>query len=167
MIRSSNPAAKIIVHRDRDYLTEEESAAWETEIRALGSDPFLTDGVDVESHFLNPEHLAVLNNTKAATMSDIIQRAAKECEALSVEKYVNGRSDIEKKAGTFGRLNLGQLAASAPTVVSSNAPRFLHAKTVMRVVRRIHQQENGGNLRTLEPSQHIRVPSLVSISRRL
>jgi energy-coupling factor transporter ATP-binding protein EcfA2 len=167
LIRSSNPAARIIVHRDRDYLTDDESAAWKTEIRALGSDPFLTNGVDVESHFLNPEHLAELNNAEVATMLDIMQRAAEECETLSVEKYVNGRSDIEKKAGTFGRLNLGQLAATAPTIVSSNTPRFLHAKTVMRAVRRIYQQENSGHLRTLEPSAHIRVPSLVSISQRL
>jgi ABC-type nitrate/sulfonate/bicarbonate transport system ATPase subunit len=167
LIRGSNPSAKIVVHRDRDYLTDEESSTWETEIRALTAEPFLTDGVDVESHFLNPEHLATLNGAPIATMSDIIQRASTECEAFSVEKYVNGRSDIEKKAGTFGRLNLGQLAAAAPTIVSSNARRFLHAKTVMRTVRRLYQQEIGGNIRALERSDHIRVRSLVSISQRL
>jgi ABC-type nitrate/sulfonate/bicarbonate transport system ATPase subunit len=167
LIRGSNPAAKIIVHRDRDYLTDEEATDWETEIRALASDPFLTNGVDVESHFLNAEHLAMLNSAQVTTMTDIIQRATVECEGFSIEKYVNGRSDIEKKAGTFGRLNLGQLAASAPTVVSSNASRFLHAKTVMRAVRRIYQQETGMNLRALEPSERIRVPSLVSIGQRM
>lgn len=108
-----------------------------------------------------------MNSAQINAMTDIIQQAALECEALSIEKYVNGRSDIEKKAGTFGHLNLGQLAATAPTVVSSNAPRFFHAKTVMRVVRRIYQQQTGRNLRALEPSERIRVPSLVSIAQRL
>ena len=36
LIRASNPQAKIVVHRDRDYLTDEEGAEWETEIRNMG-----------------------------------------------------------------------------------------------------------------------------------
>ncbi len=30
---------------------DEESSQWETAIRNMGAEPFLTDGVDVESHF--------------------------------------------------------------------------------------------------------------------
>jgi hypothetical protein len=63
LIRVSNPNAKIVVHRDRDYLTEEESTQWETEIRNMSAEPFLTLGVDIESHFLDAKHLAVINDT--------------------------------------------------------------------------------------------------------
>ena len=167
LIRGSNSSAKIVVHRDRDYLTDDESSAWEASIRALSAEPFLTTGVDVESHFLHSEHLAMLNDLPVSHMQGILDRAAAECRDVSVAKYVNGRSDIEKKAGTFGRLDIGQLATAAPGVVSSNGQRYIHSKTVMRAVRRIYQQENGGNLRVFAVSEHIQVDSLASIAQRL
>ena len=63
LIRVSNPKAKIFVHRDRDYLTDDESKEWSSEIRNMKSEPFLKSGVDVESHFLDARHLAALNGT--------------------------------------------------------------------------------------------------------
>jgi energy-coupling factor transporter ATP-binding protein EcfA2 len=167
LIRASNPQGKIVVHRDRDYLSEAEATEWGTEIRNLGAEPFLTYGVDVESHYLNPRHLAFLNGQTEACIEDIITRATAELEALSIEKYVNGRTDIEKKAGTFGRLNLGQLAAAAPRTVTTNLVRYRHSKTVMRAVRRIFQDELGQNMRVVEVSTHIAVPELAAVVQRL
>ena len=63
MIESSNPSAKIVLHRDRDYLTDKESENWAEQVRALNVEPFLTYGTDLESHFLEPSHLAELNSS--------------------------------------------------------------------------------------------------------
>jgi hypothetical protein len=57
MIRVSNPSAKIVLHRDRDYLSDTEVEAWSKEVRALMVEPFVTDGVDVEAALLDPAHL--------------------------------------------------------------------------------------------------------------
>lgn len=62
MINSSNPTAKIVLHRDRDYLTDQEANDWATQVRNLRVEPFLTDGPDIESCFLVPAHLAELNS---------------------------------------------------------------------------------------------------------
>lgn len=167
LIRASSPSAKIVVHRDRDYMTEDESSDWAASIRQLSAEPFLTKGVDIESHFLNAEHLATLNVLSGSQIQDIIQRATDECIDASIEKYVNGRSDLEKKAGTFGRVNLGRLAATAPNIVTGSGQRYIHSKTVMRAVRRIYSQETGDNLRIFEVSEHIRVDSLASIAKRI
>ena len=61
VIRATNPEAKIIIHRDRDYLTDFEVEQWCNKVRALRVEVFVTDGVDIESHFLKPDHLAELN----------------------------------------------------------------------------------------------------------
>ena len=95
LIRASNPQAKIVVHRDRDYLTDKEGTEWETEIRNMEAEPFLTLGVDIESHFLRADHLAELNEKTEAEMDQLLRCATEACRELSIEKYVNGRTDIE------------------------------------------------------------------------
>ncbi len=167
LIRASNPQAKIVVHRDRDYLTDEESTKWETEIRSMAAEPFLTLGVDIESHFLHANHLAELNGKTEAEMDRLLRRATEECRESSIEKYVNGRTDIAKKAGTFGALNLGQMATRAPQLVDDNAERYRHAKTVLKKARQLYQQDSSTSLNVIAPSPHITVEELSTLARRL
>ncbi|RXK84826.1 hypothetical protein EST62_08595 [Chlorobaculum sp. 24CR] len=72
LIKASNTRSKIIVHRDRDYLNEAESKKWETEIRNLKAEPFLTKGVDVESYYLNCQHLSKINQESEEDISQIL-----------------------------------------------------------------------------------------------
>lgn len=167
LIRASNPKAKIVVHRDRDYLIDDEGAKWEIEIRNMGAEPFLTHGVDIESHFLNAKHLAILNSKTEIEMKDLLQKATEACRDVSVEKYVNGRTDIAKKAGTFGTLNPGQLATTAPQKVDGNPERYRHAKVVLRTARQLYQEAYGTNLRVIEQSPHVFVAELSALAKKL
>lgn len=167
LIRTSNPNVKIVVHRDRDYLTEEESGQWKTEIRNMSAEPFLTRGVDVESHFLCVKHLSKVNGTPEQEMQELVDAATQACRTLSIEKYVNGRTEIEKKAGTFGKLNVGQLAANAPGTIDSDVERYRHAKTVLKQLRHNFHQANGENLKVMEPSAHLAVDQLVALAMKL
>lgn len=167
LIRVSNPDAKIVVHRDRDYLTEEEAADWETRIRNMGADPFLTHGVDIESHFLNAEHLAKLNGIDVKEISALLIATTKASRDVSVEKYVNGRTDIEKKKGTFGKLNIGQLATEASRKVDSDPARYRHAKTILRDIRRQFQETHECNLKVMERSDSLNVDELSTLANKL
>jgi len=167
LIRASNPAAKIVVHRDRDYLTEAEADAWMAKMREMGAEPFLTDGVDVESHYLNTKHLAHLNDESEDDIDALIAEATKQCTPLSVEKYVNGRTDVEKKNGTFGKLNLGQLAAGAQGVIQSNQPRYRHSKTVLKTHRQKYQAAHGRNITVVDHSEHLSSTVLADIAAKL
>lgn len=167
LIRGSNPSAKIVVHQDRDYLTDQEANDWETKIRSMGAEPFLTTGVDVESHFLNAEHLASVNSLDVERVSKLVDSATDIMRDFSIEKYVNGRTDIEKKNGTFGRLNVGLLATEAPKRFDSDPVRYRHSKAVLREARRQFQDETGKNLRVTEPSSALRVEGLASIAKKL
>jgi len=167
LIRVSNPNAKIVVHRDRDYLIDDEAGKWETEIRNMSAEPFLTMGVDVESHFLNAKHLAEKNGMSEEEMQGLIDAATQACRPISIEKYVNGRSDIEKKAGTYGKLNVGQLAAQAPATIDENIARYRHSKTVLRQLRKDFQEAQGSNLRVVEPSGHISVGEFEALAKKI
>ena len=52
-IRQHAPATNVIVHRDRDYMSDEDVAKYEGQISRAGLFPFVTDGTDIESHFLD------------------------------------------------------------------------------------------------------------------
>ncbi len=167
LIRASNPSTKIVVHRDRDYLTDDEAQEWEIKIRNMNAEPFLTEGVDIESHFLNVEHLAMLNNLDIDTMKDFLDKSTESAKDISIEKYVNGRTDIEKKMGNFAKLNLGHLAIEAPKTFEANPTRYRHSKEVLKELRRIFQEDQKKNLRIMEPTQHINVKALSSISKKI
>jgi len=167
LIRVSNSSAKIIVHRDRDYLTDEECSKWETEIRNMGAEPFLTIGVDIESHFLCAKHLAMLNDKTELEMEELLQKATDACRDLSIEKYVNGRTDLAKKTGTFGSLNLGQMATMAPKLINDNVERYRHSKTVLKTLRHSYHETTGVNLSVIEISPHIAVSELSTLVKKL
>src|SRR5439155_22874969 len=61
IIQGVNPRAKILLHRDRDFLNEDDVEDWKKAVRALGLEPFVPESRDVESKFLIPDYLAETN----------------------------------------------------------------------------------------------------------
>lgn len=167
LIRASNPSAKIVVHRDRDYLTDDEGNEWSTKMREMGAEPFLTDGVDVESHYLNAQHIADLNCLPLADVETLINDVTNNCITVSVEKYVNGRTDLEKKNGTFGKLNLGQLAAGAQGLIDRDKGRYRHSKTVLKALRSKFQEMYGVNMKVISITEHLRSDDLANVASKL
>jgi ABC-type uncharacterized transport system ATPase subunit len=167
LICSGNKHATIIVHRDRDYLSVEEANEWECEIRKLKVEPFLTVGVDVESHFLNSNHISILNNISVDDAGELIAIATKEMHETCVEKYVNGKSDIAKKAGKFGALNVGALAVEAGKEVSNDHARYRHSKTVLKRVKHLYREKHGSNLIITQSTEHLLDERLKAICKIL
>lgn len=168
VVRATNGTAKVIVHRDRDYLTDAEAAEWETAMRGLQVEPFLTVGVDIESHHLNAQHLSALNpGTSVEQVNALINQATSETRTESIRKYVNGRVDLEKKRGTFGSLDVGRLAAEAPGFYDSSPDRFRHSKTVMKKVRDLYRVQNGKNMVSVGVSEALGAPELVAARQRI
>ena len=167
-IKELNENAVIIVHKDRDYHTDLEIRNWEAQIRNMGAEPFVTDGVDIESHFLNPEYLASVNpDLSLDEAKSLIQTSMDTSYNDSIGHYFNGRCDIEKKARTFGMLNPGNLAAQVPQVYGSDPNRYCHSKTVMANLRQLFQEQFHRNLQVRTPSPLICSQALSSIVRRV
>lgn len=56
-IQDHAPGTEIIVHRDRDYLPDDEVAELQQRFGAKGLRLFVTDGTDAESHFVCVDHV--------------------------------------------------------------------------------------------------------------
>lgn len=153
MIQASNPSAKLLLHRDRDYLSDDEVQAWEEMARRFNVEPVVTTGTDLESHFTSPAHLAAANpGLKEAEWETRLEGVCQSLRDESVQAYVNGRIDIARSSGTYSQLNPGQLAVAAAKAVDGDVVRFARGKSVLKVLRAEFQKEHGRNLKDVVPS---------------
>lgn len=166
-IRRVNNDTPILVHKDRDYHTDEEIADWEEQIRAMRAEPFVTSGVDVESHFLSAAYVSSANNIDIIQAQQMLDEAANLVRAQSIEKLINGRLDVEKKNQTYGRLNVGEFAVEAPALYDANPVRYVYGKLCLSRLRNLFQQAYGRNLVLVSPSEFLSVQDLSVISRRI
>jgi AAA domain, putative AbiEii toxin, Type IV TA system/AAA ATPase domain len=167
VIRGTNPKAKVIIHRDRDFLTDEEIEKWKTDVRALSVEPFATKGRDVESYFINSEVLAELNpGSTRAGLDLLIREVAEELKTELVADYVNGRIDVARKFGKSSSLNHGALAVEANKSVSSDSLRFC-GKAALRAIRAKFQAAEGKDLSVFRESKKLYDDSLGAVAKKV
>lgn len=73
-----SPETSVIIHRDRDFMTDDEVGKVCAKIAECGAIPFITEPSDVEGYFVAPEHIADLtgkNSTDVAAWLDCIAAA--------------------------------------------------------------------------------------------
>jgi hypothetical protein len=154
------------VHRDRDFLTDFEVEAWKTALRSAGVEAFVTKGIDIESYFIGPEHLAEVNDD--VSIEDIkatLDAVAEQERGRLIERYVNGRVDIERKAGSYVKLDLGKLATEATRAVSQ-APLLYCGKAFLSPLRVAFNTRFGDKLDLYTASTHLSDDDLVGISKK-
>ncbi|WP_150122581.1 AAA family ATPase [Rhodopirellula islandica] len=167
VIRSSNAEATIVVHRDRDFLDEDEARGWEESVRRIRVEPMLTHGTDVESHFLNPDYLAANNpDLSSDEFDELLCNLRRDNRSELIQTYVNGKLDIARSNGTFGRTNIGQLAAEAAESIDRNPKKLAHGKTLLRRLRESFRITHGKNLVLADGDQNLLHDEFQVIARK-
>lgn len=166
LMRNSNDKAKIVLHRDRDYYTDDDLNKWSEEVRKFNVEPFLTRGVDIESEFLQSKHLAEINEEDEDYFDSLITKAVQDNLKDHIERYVNGILEIEKKNNTFKSINVGQLAVSAPEKFNLNVARYRHSKTVLRKIKELYQNDKKNNLNVYKASPFLKSDIFYSVSKK-
>lgn len=89
-IRQYAPHAKMIIHRDRDYLDNEHVDSLKSKLQKEGIELWCTPGTDVEAIFVNCDHIHTLY--PSLHMDQIlvaINEAKQETKEKSLERFVN------------------------------------------------------------------------------
>ena len=168
MISGVNAEATIVLHRDRDYMTDIEVNEWENSVRSLGVKPVVTTDVDLESHFLRAEHLADVNPGRSeADFDRLINAALASCKDDSIRHYVNGRIEIERSQGNHASIDHGGLAVQATRAVENDLKGLSHGKTVLRRIRRDYQRKYNENLKDTVPGKYAPLKELVLIAEKV
>jgi hypothetical protein len=166
MIRATNSTAKIVLHRDQDFLTDEEVEAWKTDVRALNVEPFITRGRDIESHFLDSKYLAEGNqDLTEAAFETLIAATVKEMQPQIIKDYVNGRIDLARKGPNAGSVNAGTIAVKANSAISADARKYC-GKSVLRTIKLKFQVKHGKNLSLSHRSDRLKDAFLSGVAKK-
>ena len=166
VIKNTQPAAVIVVHRDRDYLTAAEIADWEGQVRALHAEPYVTRGRDIEDHFLTSDYIADRpNNLTPLEAGELIQTAAENLREDTLAAYVNGRIDIMRVRRELP--NPGEIAAEAAREIERDLRGSIKGKRLRTEMNRLYRERHGRNLISRGTSNLLRDECLGKIAGRL
>ncbi|TFD01397.1 chromosome segregation protein SMC [Cryobacterium sandaracinum] len=133
-IAAHAPGTLIIVHRDRDYLDDSEIANYVDEIKQAGAIPLITEGTDIESHFLSPAHLGgVFPELDEPAITALLDEATSRARSKSIKNMINARTDfgIAQKRLGGSPPSAGSVAAQAPIDFDADPLRYRHGKATM------------------------------------
>lgn len=159
---------RLVVHRDRDYLGADAAANFTQSLTAAGVGPFLTEGNDLESYFLNPDHLHELNpGVTRQRIQALLDQATTDTVDKSIQAIVNQRTaeafDRRRRGGDAP--NHGAIATQALADYTANPGELRRGKEVIGRLIALLQQELGNNPRVYAPSLHLQSVALRAISR--
>ncbi len=161
------PHVHLVVHRDRDYLSQDAADSFIERLDQAEVHPFLTESNDIESYFLNAEHLHSLNPALTVErIRELLTTATNETANKSVEAIVNQRTAeaFQQRRNGGAQPNHGAIAVQAQRDYDANQRTFRRGKDVIGRLEALLQQELGMNPRVYLPSQHLRSESLRAIA---
>jgi len=164
------PHVVLVIQRDRDYMSVAAADAYINAVARAGSNPFVTDGNDIESYFLNAQHIHTLNPmVDVERIEELIAQATGETAGKSVEAIVNQRTIQAFKDRREGgpQPNHGAIAVQAQADYAADPGRLRRGKVVLARFRALLQEQLGENPRIFFPSDHLRSESLRAIAGRI
>ena len=94
-IREIAPETKVIIHRDRDFMTDQEVGWISHQINGANAIPFITEGSDIEAYYIDSEHLAELLEVEAGEIDDWKDAIAAEFHNQLFHKFTRKRDDAK------------------------------------------------------------------------
>lgn len=154
-LKSARPKLSVYVHRDRDFMNDNDIEGWADQIKALNAKPITTLGLDVEAHFVDAAHLAALNPPLTEVdMASAIDKARKDILEEQQKKGVNRYIENERLHGR-PKLDHGAIAIQIPKLVASEPARYMSGKEVLTRLRKNYRDAHGQNLNVFGPSPHV------------
>lgn len=125
------PAARFIIHRDRDFLNDEKLDVYRNNFSGVYF--LIPEFNDIESFFISSSHLQEVLKLSKDEIAGIIQSAFEKRKYDLIKKYV----DVKKQNLTFKEQSdkAGELAAEASNLLQKYNPQCIHGKEMLRAIR--------------------------------
>ena len=162
-IREIANNSQVIIHRDRDFMTDTEVAYVEQKISSQGATPFITSGSDIESYFCCPEHLQEKLEVAIGDIHSWIADLAIEMQVETQHSFTTKRMEIRSLLYRTGQIEvdppetltlLGPLPFSASKMVG---------KRLLKKIRGTMQQRFGKTVDVCAPSENLDTHRLQAI----
>lgn len=156
------PSTNVIIHRDRDFMTPEEAEIIAIKIRAAGAVPFITQGSDIESYFLQPAHVAHLLGVGEPQATNWLSEMARIRHNEATVSYVNKRTEIKQSAIYRGA---SRIAPETAVLMGTSIPlpqSHIRGKDMLKWVRPVLAADSR-NVDLVQVSSALEVPDLSRI----
>lgn len=164
------PHLRLVVHRDRDYLSDESVERYTEITDELNCGAFVTDFSDLEGYLLNPEHLHSLYPAVSVDRAtELVEQATAATRGESITAMINLRTDEARKvrARRGGNENPGALAVTADRDYDANPRSMRRGKIVLGRLIALLQQELGENPDVKRSSGALRVERLHALAQAI
>jgi AAA ATPase domain/AAA domain, putative AbiEii toxin, Type IV TA system len=161
-LKSKNNDVSVVIHRDRDYLSDKQVNDLTKRIEKHGFNFFVTDGVDVESFYINAEHILELHPELTLDyIEEVIERSTDECQELSLDRLIDQVMSNEPppEKGAYSK-RIKQLQQQ----YEDNKERFRYGKKVLGKVSSKIQRKLKKNPEIIRESDHIYSEQLCEIA---
>jgi energy-coupling factor transporter ATP-binding protein EcfA2 len=169
-LRDRVPHVEILVHRDRDYMSQDDAGRYVLQLTGCGSVAFVTGHSDIEGYLLTPQHIhSVYPHVNIERASEILDQATVETREATIRDIINLRTEQawRRRTGTRDQPNVGDIGVAAYAEYDGNPQAMRRGKRVLAQVRSILQQQLGGHANLDVPSPAISVPELMAVASRL
>jgi len=162
------PGSTVIVHRDRDYLTKEQLERYRRSLQECGGFPFVTEGTDVESHYISASHLSEAFGLSLDQTRALIDNATEACRDESIRRMINDRTVAAQRSRTksgSNSIDYGRIAKDCREDYESDPARFRHGKTTLKWLMANAQNSFGVNVNpTKLCTPHLAISELVNLA---
>ena len=136
-IKEHAPGTKIILHRDRDYLSEEEVSKYIERVTAAVDYCFITRNLDLESYYISASHLQYVYGDSMSydEAEEIIDLATQTSKDKSIDKYINARFLTLKSEVNKGVIKPATLTRECMTNYDNNVERYRHGKITLKALK--------------------------------
>lgn len=163
---------RIFIHRDRDYLSEVEVSEFRTSLgnSCTSCTLFITDGTDIESHFLGLDHLcAILTSLNRAQIEALVKRANEDTAEESLKIFIRSRFQIDtQRLRRFGKqVDIGECSVACTTQFNANSVSLRHGKLVLSRLRFLLKSEHNLSTNLVQSSKFLGNPAITALAKAI
>jgi hypothetical protein len=168
-LRDKAPNLKMVVHRDRDYLSDEDVQKFEAQLQQHDIEAFVTGPSDIEGYYVSVEHICKQHPALSRErVAEIVEQARCDTRDQSLKAIVNLRTEQAFRRRKGGdSVNHGDIAVQAQKDYDANPEAMARGKIVLGHLKALLHKELTANSVLVAPSLHLVEPRLREIAAKI
>ena len=168
-LRDKAPNLKMVVHRDRDYLSDEDVQKFEAQLQQHDIEAFVTGPSDIEGYYVSVEHICKQHPALSRErVAEIVEQARCDTRNQSLKAIVNLRTEQAFRRRKGGdSVNHGDIAVQAQKDYDDNPEAMARGKIVLGHLKALLHKELTANSVLVAPSLHLVEPRLREIAAKI